>query len=332
MTTVPARMQVVAPRARLVAALLVVAAGPVSVVLSQASSPMPKQVPVQWSGNVAIGAASSHLLLAWCLAFGVLGLLLGVPATVLERRGRIGARRLLLLGAGLSGIGAGVWWLIRAVVHAAPDRSMPWSAPAPGGLLAIVPVVALGLVGGVVTACGSRDLPVVTVAPKSNLPRVALPETGPAEWHRPLHSQFFLAAVGVLVVVGAGVFAFSPTAAIIAWVLAGLTTLFVRTGLRVDDSSISLQGWLIPVRMRIDYAHVVEARAKRVNPWWFRGRRYKVLPSHAPVLLRSGPAFVVVLSDGRRVALMMDHPDVPAGIVNSHLDRLRGPASRADAR
>ena len=48
-----------------------------------------------------------------------------------------------------------------------------------------------------------------------------------------------------------------------------------------------------------------------------------MIPARVGVVTRKGPGLVLTLTDGRRLGITVDEPLLPAGLVNTHLDRLR---------
>ncbi len=246
-----------------------------------------------------------------------------VTAAALHRRGQAVQRTVLIGTAAASGLTAGVWSSVITLWLAA-DRGTP--APwAPVWLFAW-PVV---LVIAVRVACGGPPRQATRTAPDPALPRVQLPTDGEAVWERQLTAGFFLAGGALLAVLGAVVFTVSGPVTVVCWVMALLSVLIARMRLRLDDVGVTLSPWGLPTRSRIPYRRIVAARTEVLRPLRWGGPGERVLAGDSGLLVRSGPGLVIVLGDGRRLGILMAEPEVPAGIINAQLDRLRPRADTA---
>lgn len=80
------------------------------------------------------------------------------------------------------------------------------------------------------------------------------------------------------------------------------------------------------------WSRVGAAQAALIRPLQWGGWGFRVIPGRLGIVLRKGPGLVLTLTDGRRLGVTLDDPVLPAGLVNAHLDRLRGdPAAPAPA-
>lgn len=261
---------------------------------------------------------------AACAAAAAVVTVVGVvTAVALRRRGQAVQRTLLIGTAAVCGLIAGVWSSVLTLWLAA-GRGIP--APWAPVWLFVWPVV---LVIAVRIACGSPPRLATRTAPDPALPRVQLPPEGEAVWERQLTAGFFLAGAALLAVLGAAVSTVSTPVTAVCWVMALLSVLIARMRLRLDEVGMTLCPWGLPMRTTIPYRRIVAARTADLRPLRWGGPGERVLAGDSGLLVRSGPGLVVELGDGRRLGILMAEPQVPAGIINAQLDRLRPRAGTA---
>jgi len=263
---------------------------------------------------------------ALCAGVGALLVALGIAVTVgMARRGQAVQRTVLSGVAALTGLVAGVWSSVVTLALAAEQSTpAPW---APVWLFAwpVVSVIAVRI------ACGGPPRLKVTAPPDPVLPRVSLPTDGEVVWETQLTAGFFLAGAALLAVLGSLVFTLSGPVTAVCWVMALLSVVIARMRLRLDDTGVTLAPWLLPTSSAIPYRRIAAARAEHLRPLAWGGPSQRILAGDSRLLVRSGPGLVIELNDGRRLGILMSTPEVPAGIINAQLDRLR-PVAPADTR
>lgn len=289
---------------RLIVATMVIALGPAAVAATQhrVLGELPE---LTRFGDFCAGVA------ALLTAVGA------ISAWLVRHRGRQVQRMVLLVTAAVSGLIAGVWSSV-GTVYLAVDRgeTAPW---APVWLFAWPALLLLGTR----IACGNGPRIETTTRPDPMLPRVQLPPEGAAVWQTRLTAGIFLLGAVVLTTVGSAAASVSGPLTVVCWVMAVLSVLLARMRLRLDDAGVSLSPWGIPGTTKIPYARIAAARVEHLKPLRLSGPSERVLAGDCGVVLRSGPGLVIELADGRRLGIMMSTPEVPAGIINAQLDRLR---------
>jgi len=299
-------------RRRLLTAAVAVGLGPAAVMVSrvEADNLLPE---LSGLGYICSAAAAAVTLGGVLIAAG------------LRDRGQAVQRTVLTGVAAVCGLTAGVWSsVVTFALSAERGVAAPW---APVWLFAW-PVV---LVVAVRIACGPPPRLAVTNPPDPALPRVQLPTDGDVMWERELTAGAFLAGAAVLGVLGAFVFSLSGPLTAVCWVMAVLSVPIARTRIRLDELGVTLAPWLLPTQTTIPYRRIASARAEHLRPLRWGGPGQRVLAGDSGLLVRSGPGLVIELNDGRRLGILMAAPEVPAGIINAQLDRLR-PVAPADPR
>jgi hypothetical protein len=99
----------------------------------------------------------------------------------------------------------------------------------------------------------------------------------------------------------------AASAAVLGWVQVNVDARGVRIG---------LGPWAWTVK-KIELGTIAGARAESIeaSPWG--GWGYRVLPGRSALVLRSGPAIVLDLTDGRRFAVTVDGPQTPVALLNA---------------
>lgn len=87
---------------------------------------------------------------------------------------------------------------------------------------------------------------------------------------------------------------------------------------------MTLSPWGLPTPVTIPYDQIIEARDGEVDPLGWSGTGHRVINARSGVIPRRGPGVTLLLADGRTLGLALDEAEVAAGVVNAHLDRLRG--------
>jgi len=317
---VSSRRPVRPTRPRALLTLFALAAGPAAVLVSDRLVDLPAELAVHWDARAPDGYLPASSLSLGALAVGVVAVL--VAAAVLAVPGPPFLARRFVVGAcsAASGAAAGVWGLLVVTTATAP---VPAAPPPPD--VEVVVLVA-GVVGSSALAGAAYGQPPADPAPPppaADLPRAELGPADPPRWSRTSYSGFFLTCVGLLLVVGALLYRSVALAAVLAWVMAVLTVVLVRLRCSIDERGLSLQAWGRGPSGTVPWSRVVEARAVLIRPLQWGGWGFRVIPARAGVVTRKGPGLVLTLTDGRRLGITVDEPLLPAGLVNTHLDRLR---------
>jgi len=287
---------------------------------------LPPRLTVGWSADRPADTASTLLLVLLAVGLGVVAV--GGVAAVLVSGGSsfLAGRFQVGVLAVLAWAAASGWWVLAGTAAAA---EVP-AAPPPPGVGAVLPLVAVLVGGRLATAAYGNPVPdPAPRQPAAGLPRARLPEGEPPRWRHDSMSSFFLGAVLWLAVAGAALEPGLPVAALICWVAGAMTMLLVRMRLDVDDRGVGFGVWgMRPVAV-LPWSQLVEAHAVRVRPLQWGGWGFRIIPARTGPLLRKGPGLVLTLTDGRRLGITLDDPVTPAGLINTHLDRLRGARSGA---
>lgn len=299
-----------------------VALAPVGVLGAALLLGLPDRLAIGWGPRGADRLLDTTTVTALAVGTGALAV---AGAAVVHRATRptiFAGRSLLGLAGVVSGAAAGFWALVATLAATAADPTTP---PAPGVQL-VIP--ALGaLLGGRLAAAtyGSPPVDPAPPPPAPELPRASLPASDPPRWQQQTVSGFFLAAVLLVLVVGAGAYRAAPLAALVCLVFAVCTVLLVRLRFQLDERGLELGLWGgRGPRLVLGWDELVEARAVRLRPFQRSGGGLRVIPARTGGGLRAGPGLVLTLTDGRRLGITLDDPVLPAGLVNAYLDRLRG--------
>jgi len=287
---------------------------------------LPDPLPTHWRALSRPDGFSSYAG-TWqaLLIVALIGACVGLAAAALSWLNPLLQRATAALGAAL-GFGAlGVWL---AVAHAAWGRGDATGAPLGWGV--VLPV--LGGVLGVVVALlvvGRRPHTVQampTAAGSSS--RIVLAPDDRAMWAHRTFMVWPLVVGGILA--GAALVVWFTADAVPALVLAAaaLTAgVFAWVQVTVDSRGlrIGLGPWAWTVKS-IPLAAVASASAQSIDAADWGGWGYRVMPGRSAVVLRSGPAIVLELTDGRRFAVTVDDPQAPVALLDA-LQALRVRAS-----
>jgi hypothetical protein len=253
------------------------------------------------------------------------GALLGAFGGALSWLNPLWQRATTALGAAV-GYGALGLWL--GIARAAWNRPDAHDAPLSWG-------VALPVVAGVVGAV----LVLAVIGRRSDTRHTTQAGTGPASalvlapgeravWsHRTFVAWPLLVAVVLLVVaLVLGVTADPVTAAVLA--AAGLVAgVFAWVQVTVDARGLrlGLGPWAWTVK-KVPLADIASTDAEEISAGDWGGWGYRVMPGRSALVLRSGPAVVLTLSDGRRFAVTVDDPQTPAALLDAFRARARAGA------
>jgi hypothetical protein len=97
------------------------------------------------------------------------------------------------------------------------------------------------------------------------------------------------------------------TAGVLAWVQVTVDSRGLRIG---------LGPWAWTVKS-IPIVSVASASAQSIDAADWGGWGYRVMPGRSAVVLRSGPAIVLELTDGRRFAVTVDDPQAPVPLLDA---------------
>ncbi len=304
----PARVPVNHLRSLAAAVVNLVPALVVGVTAASWTDRLPDPLPTHWSSLSEPDGFSSYAT-TWhtMLAIAVVGALLGIAGAVLSWLNPLWQRATMGI-AGAVGFGALGMWL--ATAHAAWRRADAYDAPLTWGV--VLPVV-LGLVGcvAVLALLGRRPRTLHSVRAARNASSGLVLAPGErAVWaHRefvvwPLVIGVVMAVAGVVMGFVGGVAAVSVMA-VAAVVVSSLSWVQVT----VDDRGVrvGLGPWAWTVK-RVRLGDIVAASAESINATAWGGWGYRVMPGRSAAVLRSGPALVLDLADGRRFAVTVDDP------------------------
>jgi hypothetical protein len=99
-------------------------------------------------------------------------------------------------------------------------------------------------------------------------------------------------------------------------VAAGL--LFGKVTVTADHRGVRLVAGLVGIPVKhIPLADITAATAEDINPMEWGGWGYRMIPGRSALVLRAGPALVLDLRDGRRFAVTINQPEVPAGLLTA---------------
>jgi hypothetical protein len=205
------------------------------------------------------------------------------------------------------------------------DRGSVLGEPATGWLL---PVVVLALAAGSLLGWALARVPAPAEArqpPPPDAPRVELPAGGRAVWTRVVAARPMLAGAVTLAAMGVALSAaVSPGAGVPALVVAALLAPTTSVRVTVDHSGVSVRPTLVPrPRVHVPLARVVRAgrsdvRARELGGWGLRMRGERTA-----VVLRSGEALDLELTDGSRLLVSVDDAATAAALVNTLAERSR---------
>lgn len=205
------------------------------------------------------------------------------------------------------------------------DRGSVLGEPATGWLL---PVVVLALAAGSLLGWALARVPAPAEArqpPPPDAPRVELPAGGRAVWTRVVAARPMLAGAVTLAALGVALSAaVSPGAGVPALVVAALLAPTTSVRVTVDHSGVSVRPTLVPrPRVHVPLARVVRAgrsdvRARELGGWGLRMRGERTA-----VVLRSGEALDLELTDGSRLLVTVDDAATAAALVNTLAERSR---------
>jgi len=296
---------------------------PVLVLAAAAVADLPPELAVGWGGRGPDAFSSTRWLTGLAVATGaaavlVVGVALALPGPrYLARRFAVG------VAATVAGGAAGLWGMLATAALTAADASDPPPPAAEVLVLLVAVLVATSLAG---FAYGQPPFDPAPGPPPVDLPRADLPPGQSPRWSYTGMSGFFMAAVLLLLMVGAVLFRIVQAGAVLCWVMAALTLVLVRLRFAIDERGLTLRAWGRGPAGVLPWDRIVEARAVRVRLLQWGGWGFRLIPGRVAIGLRKGPALVLTLTDGRRLGVTLDEPVLPAGLVNAHLDHLRGRA------
>jgi len=306
---------------RAIAVLGAVAGCPFAVLVSALLIDLPSRLAIAWQAGTPSASVDVVPLTVTAAAVGTLAVAVAGAVLAAPSASFLGRRAALSVAAAIAGAAAGLWglWVVTAVTAVDPV------SPPPPDLELLVPLISvlvtMRLVGLAYGAAAHDPSP---RPPDPALPRADIPVGAAPRWRHDGVSGFFLAAVLALSLLGALSWRAAPVAGLTCWVMAGLTAVLVRIRLEIDERGLALSAWGRGPAMVLPWARIVEAHAVRIRPVQWGGWGFRVVPRRSSVGLRKGPGLVLTLTDGRRLGITLDEPVLPAGLVNSHLERVRG--------
>ncbi len=282
------------------------------------SDRLPARIATHWSGTgPADDDSSTTGFFTVLLVVGVLAAVAGTVAVALTGRfaqdaGRAATAHFLIPAAGaVTGGTAGIWMATALATLDDPDDArLGWRF-----LLFVVGLawaLAVRAVAGPAPVTAPADLPVAT-------DQLGLTPTERAAFRTSLASPLL---VGVTLASAAIIAVLAATTQPGLWpvlvlpVLAGL--LFGRVTVTADHRGLRLVAGLLGVPVKhIALADITAATAEDINPLEWGGWGYRMIPGRSALVLRSGPGLVLHLRDGRRFAVTLTNPQVPANLLTT---------------
>jgi hypothetical protein len=285
---------------------------------------LPDPLPTHWSAlSTPDGFSSYEGTRLVLLLVTVIAALLGLFAAGLSWLNPLWQKATLGLGAAI-GFGALGIWL--ATAHAAWGRAEAQGAPLGWGVA--LPVLA-GVIGvvAVLAVIGRRPRTLHTVRPVdgSSSPLVLVPGER-AVWS---HREFVVWPLVIAVVTAVAALVMGLVADVVAAVVMAAAAATAATlawvQVTVDDRGlrVGLGPWAWTVK-RIAIADVAAAHAEQIEAIDWGGWGYRVKPGRSALVLRSGPAIVLELTDGRRFAVTVDDPQLPVALLDALRSRAAG--------
>lgn len=278
---------------------------------------LPDPLPTHWRALSRPDGFSSYAG-TWqaLLIVALIGACVGIAGAALSWLNPLLQRSTAALGAAL-GFGAlGVW---AATAHAAWGLADANGAPLGWGVVLPVLGGVLGLAGALLVV-GRRPRTVHTMPTTAGSSSGLVLAPGErAMWaHRtfmvwPLLVAAVLAAASVVVwftaeAVPAVVLAAAAlTAGVLAWVQVTVDSRGLRVG-------VGPWAWTVK---SIPLVAIASASAQPIEAGDWGGWGYRVMPGRSAFVLRSGPAVVLELADGRRFAVTVDDPQVPVALLDA---------------
>lgn len=291
------------------------------------SDRLPDEMATHWNGTgPADDYSSTTAFFTVLMVVGVLAAVTGTVAAALVGRfattaeqpgsaafaGRAAMAHFLIPAAGSATGGiVGIW-----VTTALATLDNPADARLGWGFLFFLVGLAWGVVVRAVAGPAPRLKPGATPAPADTL---GLKPTERAAFRTSLGSPLL---TGVTLGVAAIIAVLAATIQPALWlvlalpVLAGL--LFGRITVTADHRGLRLAAGLIGVPVKhIPLADITTATAEDINPIEWGGWGYRVTPGRSALVLRGGPGLVIYRRDGRRFAVTLDDPQVPADLLTA---------------
>jgi hypothetical protein len=284
---------------------------------------LPDPLPTHWSalstpdGFTSYGGTWQVLIMV-----SAVGALLGVFGAALSWLNPLWQRATLGLGAAV-GFGALGIWL--ATARAAWGRTDAHGAPLGWGVS--LPVV-LGIVAVVVVLAvvGRRPCTAHTLPPAGRTTSALVLAPGErAVWsHRTFVPWPLVIAVVMLVAALVLGFTADPVTGVVLAAAALAAGAFAWVQVTVDERGlrIGLGPWAWTVK-KMPLEAIATATAESIEALDWGGWGYRVKPGRSALVLHSGPAIVLELTDGRRFAVTVDDPETPVAL----LDALRARAA-----
>lgn len=294
-------------------------------------SRLPDQVAIHWGADGRPNGFTSPTAMPWVLT--AITLAAAGPLTILATLSRPGfiAPRFtqglpLAVTAFLAAIAVGVVApQLDLNVDPAPV-SLPWTT-FPVGL---VTAVAGGFTGAALAGRPGRP-PVSTEPAGPEAPRHPIPDGAVTVWsgRTPLGSAMVVGAAAVTLVLFVLAAATSWWLLIVPVVMTALivgTTSFTTT---IGPAGLRAVGLFGLPRITIPLNTLQSVETGRIEAWKFGGWGLRKGPGGTDAIVtRSGPALFVTRTDGARLGITLDHPEQPAAILASLLDRRAENAGR----
>ena len=230
---------------------------------------------------------------------------------------RLSAARFAVVAAGtVAGGATGVWVSTATATLADPgDPRLGWRFA--WFLIGIAWGLVVHLVAGSLPRFPASARPVAGALDLGPTERAAFSTTLRSTWL----TAGLLATTAVLAVTAATTVPGLWAAAAVT----GVLTLFSgRFRVTADRRGLRLVAGLPGVTLRrIALADIARAETTDLDPVMWGGWGYRVMPGRTALVLRGGPALVLHLRDGRRFAVTLDRPEVPAALLNGLQARAR---------
>ncbi|WP_285473151.1 DUF1648 domain-containing protein [Actinoplanes sp. NBRC 101535] len=106
-------------------------------------------------------------------------------------------------------------------------------------------------------------------------------------------------------------------------VVAVVLVLFGRLRLTVDRRGLRLVAGLLGVPLKVvALSKIAAVEVMEINPAAWGGWGYRILPGSSAMVLRRGPGLVLHLHGGRRFAVTVDRPEIPAALLSALVQRV----------
>lgn len=278
---------------------------------------LPAELPRQWNSE---GVSTTWPTGFAIVLFALMGLASAIIAALALRPGWAEMRRKTFLWTGFAaGLACGSWLLVAGSTIAAGESSTPEVGALP---LLLMAFMGYGLFPFLIAHKWLPD------APDQPPAAVALAPVETTEWSSTVRAPLFgwlgIAMIGLAVTLfvltdaglgAGGVNVVGPVVLLVA----GLPMLvFARLRASVDKRGLKVITWMfgLPLK-RIPLTAIESAHTDTLEPLRWGGWGYRVRAGASAIVLRTGPALVVNLRNGKQFAVTLDEPETPAALLNA---------------